>query len=276
MVPNLTVLLTTSKSLSCRVIKPMKLISTKKSVLRVESNKLPSGRVVVPASISPEDLSKSFMVANSMGLRDRASITFPVISISWEKAWAVPKTNNRIKGSVYFIGMPCWILPQIGQLLRFKKIKSTHDLIIPSNNRIIHDSRSSIKPGRLSTPCPRIISKVLYSSMDIKDRRLRTQQKEGVFQIILHLMVFHFLVMDHEKGQLVYELEWYQGFFFFNYIWANLLISYVLLPRFFYQKKYAPFIVYTLLVITAVIVIEEFVLEVIFFPDTRGADFNGV
>lgn len=112
--------------------------------------------------------------------------------------------------------------------------------------------------------------------MDIKDRRLRTQQKEGVFQIILHLMVFHFLVMDHEKGQLVYELEWYQGFFFFNYIWANLLISYVLLPRFFYQKKYVPFIVYTLLVITAVIVIEEFVLEVIFFPDTRGADFNGV
>lgn len=133
--------------------------------------------------------------------------------------------------------MPCWILPQIGQLLRFKKIKSTNDLIIPSNNRIIHDSRSSIKPGRLSTPCPRIISKVLYSSMDIKDRRLRTQQKERVFQFILHLMVFHFLVMDHEKGQLVYELEWYQGFFFFNYIWANLLISYVLLPRFFTRRS---------------------------------------
>src|SRR5690606_27022436 len=83
--------------------KAIKLISTKKLVLRVESNKLPSGRVVVPASISPEDLSKSLMVANSMGLRDLASTTFPVISISWEKAWTVPNTINRISESVYFI-----------------------------------------------------------------------------------------------------------------------------------------------------------------------------
>ena len=95
--------------------------------------------------------------------------------------------------------------------------------------------------------------------MNMKTPPERTQKKEWAFQIILHLMVFHFLVMDHDKGRLVYELEWYQGLFFFNYVGANLLISYLLLPRFFYQKKYFPFILYTLAVITAVILIEEFV-----------------
>jgi two-component system LytT family sensor kinase len=112
--------------------------------------------------------------------------------------------------------------------------------------------------------------------MDSKTKPYSARKKEWIFQIILHLTVFHFLVMDHEKGRLVYELDWYQGLFFFNYVWANLLISYVLLPKFFYRKQYLPFSLYILLLITAVILIEEFVLEVIFFPDTRGADFNGV
>lgn len=103
-----------------------------------------------------------------------------------------------------------------------------------------------------------------------------TVKREWVFQIIMHLLVFHFVIMDHEEGQLVYDLEWFQPIFFLNYVWANLLISYVFVPKFFYKKKYLQFALLTLLVVFVVIMLEEFVLEKIFFPLTRGADFNGV
>lgn len=101
-------------------------------------------------------------------------------------------------------------------------------------------------------------------------------KKEWLFQIIIHLLVFHFVIMDHENGQFKYELYWYQLWFFLNYVWANLLISYVFLPRCFYRKKYLEFGLYTLLVLAGVSFIEEFLLDPIFFPDTRLADLKGV
>jgi two-component system, LytTR family, sensor kinase len=101
-------------------------------------------------------------------------------------------------------------------------------------------------------------------------------KREWIFQIIIHLLVFHFVIMDHERGQLKYELHWYQLWFFMNYIWANLLISYVFMPRFFYRKKYLQFGILTLLVLAGVLLIEEFLLDPIIFPDTRLADFKGV
>ena len=111
--------------------------------------------------------------------------------------------------------------------------------------------------------------------MDSKSRARTSAKQEWIFQIILHLTVFHFVIIDHEDGKMVYELDWYQLAFFANYVCANLLISYVLLPRFLYQKKYVDFAIYCLLIVMAVILIEEFVLEKIFFPYTRGSDFQG-
>ena len=112
--------------------------------------------------------------------------------------------------------------------------------------------------------------------MDSVALQNKSLKKEWIFQVILHLVVFHFVIMDHERGELKYELHWYQLGFFLNYIWANLLTSYVFLPKFFYRKKYLQFGLYTLLALIWVLLIEEFILEPIFFPYTRGADFNGV
>ncbi|MEB2781448.1 histidine kinase [Algoriphagus sp. C2-6-M1] len=112
--------------------------------------------------------------------------------------------------------------------------------------------------------------------MDSIATQNKALKKEWIFQITIHLLVFHFVIMDHERGQLKYELNWYQLWFFFNYIWANLLIGYVFLPMFFYHKKYLQFGLYTLLALIWVLLIEEFILEPIFFPYTRGADFKGV
>lgn len=111
--------------------------------------------------------------------------------------------------------------------------------------------------------------------MDSLTTSKKTNRQEWTFQIILHLMVFHFVIIDHEEGQMVYELEWFQLVFFANYVCANLLISYVLLPKFLYRKRYWEFGIYCFLIVIAVILIEEFVLEKIFYPTTRGSTFQG-
>jgi len=55
-----------------------------------------------------------------------------------------------------------------------------------------------------------------------------------------------------------------------------MVINYVLLPKFFYNKKYWQFFLTFFLIITTVIVVEELILENIYFPDTRGRHFPGV
>lgn len=101
-------------------------------------------------------------------------------------------------------------------------------------------------------------------------------KNELIFQIILHLMVFYFLTIDNVRGKVVYELGWFQLASFGNYILANVLISYFLLPNYFYKKKYLQFAISFLFIVLAVIFIEEFFLDKIFFPETRIADFKGV
>lgn len=96
--------------------------------------------------------------------------------------------------------------------------------------------------------------------------------KETFFQIVLHLLVFTFYSFDRHQPQI----EAFQVVFFLNYTFAAFFINYSLLPRFFYRKKYLQFFIYVLLVIAGVIIIEELVLEQIYFPETRGKKFLGV
>lgn len=112
--------------------------------------------------------------------------------------------------------------------------------------------------------------------MDTRSPNKTLAKNELIFQIILHLMVFYFLTIDNVRGKVVYELGWFQVASFGNYILANVLISYVLLPKFFYKKKYLQFAISFLFIVLAVIFIEEFFLDKIFFPETRIADFKGV
>lgn len=96
--------------------------------------------------------------------------------------------------------------------------------------------------------------------------------KELFFQLILHLLVLLFYSFDRNKPQI----EFYSIVFFLNYALCSFFISYFLLPRFFYTKKYLPFFIYVFLTLLAVILIEEMVLEQIYFPDTRGKTFHGI
>jgi hypothetical protein len=96
--------------------------------------------------------------------------------------------------------------------------------------------------------------------------------RELVFQTVLHVVVFSFYSYDKDHPQI----EAHQLVFFLNYALATAVISYGLLPRFFYRKKYVSFAAYTLLIIAGVILMEELVIEQIYFPDTRGKGFPGL
>ena len=99
-----------------------------------------------------------------------------------------------------------------------------------------------------------------------------TSTKEIVFQVVLHLVVFIFFSFDRAHPLI----EVHEVVFFLVYAAVALLINYILLPRFYYRKKYIPFALYILLVIIAVILVEELILERIFFSDTRANNFPGV
>lgn len=96
--------------------------------------------------------------------------------------------------------------------------------------------------------------------------------KEVVFQLLLHTVLFLFFSFDKNEPQI----QEFKVVLFLNYAIGALIINYVLLPNFFYKKKYWSFFLSVAIIIAAIISIEEFVLEQIYYPDTRGQRFAGV
>lgn len=106
-------------------------------------------------------------------------------------------------------------------------------------------------------------------------KKQRTKQEfyqELIFQIVLHIVVFIFYTYNRDQPMI----KEYQIFFFLSYAAAAIIINYWLLPSFFYQKKYLWFFFFTILTVAGVILIEELVIEQIYFPDTRAKRFPGV
>ncbi|MFT6797069.1 MAG: two-component system LytT family sensor kinase [Maribacter sp.] len=108
--------------------------------------------------------------------------------------------------------------------------------------------------------------------MDRKLSFFNSTSKEVIFQIVLHIVLFVFFSFDRNQPQ-IHEFKIVA---FLNYALGALVINYVLLPRYFYKKKYLLFIFYVAIVVASIIAMEELVLERIYFPDTRGTRFPGV
>lgn len=90
--------------------------------------------------------------------------------------------------------------------------------------------------------------------------------------LVFHVLVFLFYSFDRYTP----EISLQQILYFLNYAWAALVINYILLPFFFYRKEYLKFSLGLLVVIAGIILVEELVLEKIFYPDTRGKRFPGI
>lgn len=98
-------------------------------------------------------------------------------------------------------------------------------------------------------------------------------KKELVFQLVLLILVFLFYSFDSEDP----GFQWYHVAFFSSYVLAATIIGYWLMPKFLYPKKYVHFFGYVIVVVAITILLEELVLEQIFFPGTRRAQgFPGV
>ena len=96
--------------------------------------------------------------------------------------------------------------------------------------------------------------------------------KELLFQLILIVIVFLFYSFDKDDPLI----EGDEIAFFLTYVAAALVVSYVLLDRFLYKKNYVAFFFWFAVLISMVIVIEEGVLEQIYYPDSRGQRISNI
>lgn len=101
---------------------------------------------------------------------------------------------------------------------------------------------------------------------------LNSTSKEVVFQILLHIVLFLFFSFDKNEP----SIQEFKIVAFLNYALGAFIINYVFLPRFFYKKKYLFFFLSLTIIIIAIIMIEELVLEAVYYPDTRGKHFPGI
>ncbi|WP_209405840.1 sensor histidine kinase [Pseudozobellia sp. WGM2] len=96
--------------------------------------------------------------------------------------------------------------------------------------------------------------------------RILISRKELFFQVVLHIIVFLFYSFDRNDPGITYD----QIIFFLIYTVASALITYYLMPRYLYKKKYWAFSGLALFVFLTVIMIEE-LLETVLFPGTVRA-----
>lgn len=113
----------------------------------------------------------------------------------------------------------------------------------------------------------------------VKRWRLWPSWREAAYQVVIVfvLLVFYSFSLDEPEHESLYTLfkPWKLAFFV-NYLAAAMIINYVLLPVFYYRKRILLFITALIILIAAVILVDEYILEQIYFPDTRGTYFPGL
>ena len=94
--------------------------------------------------------------------------------------------------------------------------------------------------------------------------------KEILFQSIFHIIVFVFYSFDRNQP----GVEAYKYAYFINYAMAALIVNYALLPIFYRRNNILAFVVLTGLCILGAALIEELILERIFFTGPRAENFR--
>lgn len=109
---------------------------------------------------------------------------------------------------------------------------------------------------------------------------IKNNYKEVVFQLVVSIFLYIVYSFNQETLTVftdhLHRFVPYKISFFTNYMLAAYVINYVLLPKLLFKKKILAFIGSVMALIVVVILIDEFFLEKIYFPTTRGAYFPGV
>ncbi|WP_281615735.1 histidine kinase [Flammeovirga sp. SubArs3] len=110
-------------------------------------------------------------------------------------------------------------------------------------------------------------------------QKLKDNYDEITYQgiIILILFIYFSYTLDGTQNVSLYSLISIHKFAFFgNYLVAAIIINYFLLPYFYYRNQTLLFIIFLSFLISFVILTDEFILEQIYYPDTRGQYFPGI
>lgn len=81
--------------------------------------------------------------------------------------------------------------------------------------------------------------------------------------IFIALLIFLDIFDKNEPG-----LQWHKVVYKLNYIVAALIVNYYLLPVFFYTKKYGAFIFRLLIILVAVVFVDEYIVEWLFYRNS--------
>lgn len=108
----------------------------------------------------------------------------------------------------------------------------------------------------------------MNSMLDI----LRRNRKQIIFQTVLILFLCFFYVFERRRDG--FEFLGYKLTYFLNYLIAAFIISYWILPKYYYTKKYTLLVTSIVLVLSLTLCIEEFLLERIYFADSRYLYFD--
>jgi len=95
---------------------------------------------------------------------------------------------------------------------------------------------------------------------------LKITAKEAVFQLVLHICVLVFFAFDKRDP----SIHAWEVAFFLNYALAAFCINFIVLPKFYRDRKVIPFLLFAFLAVAVAVLIEELVLEAVFFPGDRA------
>jgi len=109
--------------------------------------------------------------------------------------------------------------------------------------------------------------------MTLSDLNKPKTAKELLYQIGVTLILFTFYSYSQDYS---FKIERYKVAFFANYFMGAMLINYVLVSKLYSQGKILWFALSIVLTIVLIVIIDELILEQIYFPDTRGTYFPGV
>ena len=101
---------------------------------------------------------------------------------------------------------------------------------------------------------------------------LKIGWRETIFQVVVLALVFIFYCFDRHDMEVIN----YKVAFLSSYVVAATIINYWLLPLLLYRKKHVAFILSIIILISIVIILEEWFWEPIYFEGRRADHFPGV
>ncbi|WP_232424996.1 sensor histidine kinase [Algoriphagus resistens] len=138
-----------------------------------------------------------------------------------------------------------------------------NDSLIPPNDKKADNFSETISPVR----------------KDDRKSPLKVYALEFAYQFAVMAVLLVFFSFNMDQTEVFHFQDLFAPYklaFFANYLVAAMIINYVLLPVLYYKKRMFLFLLAVSLLITMVVLMDEYVLEKIYFPDTRGTYFPGL